>query len=350
MVRMRKEVLFAVLAGSVLGLIIAFGIYRANLLMKRNPAPPASEQTPAPASALNIALAKPENEDVLTQAPVEFSGITKPNAWTIVSTEDNDYLVTSQDDGSFKADADLAGGADQIVASVIDTLGAKAQSKLLVVFSTEFAKYLTINPSPPPEATSTSTAEGVREKVLEKIEKALQNPKSYLGTVTDIAEQTIQVKSLSGEIKQISFDKDLAEVIKTTPTPRVIKTTDIAIGDFIVAMGFKNGNGVLSAKRILVTEALKSLDLYINLVKVDKSNPKNFEATEVAGGKVTTVTAANSTTTVMVKNGKKQEVRFVDIMDGDTVIVVGIQKDDGTVQARTVFDVIQTTPTPTPSG
>ncbi|MCJ7805704.1 hypothetical protein MUP46_03625 [Patescibacteria group bacterium] len=347
---MRKEVLFAILAGSFLGLVIAFGIYRANLMMKRSDNSTSTKQTPPPASGLNIAVAKPANEDVLTQAPVEFSGITKAGVWTIVSGEDTDYLAQSQNDGSFSINADLNGGANQIIVSAVDPQGAIAQQKLLVVFSTEFAKNLIqATPSATPDSTSTTASDSVREKVQEKIEKALQNPKAYIGTVTDIAELTVQIKTSTGEIEQISVDKDQITIIKTTgQTTREIKFADMAIGDFVVAMGFKNGNNVLAAKRILVTDAIKPLSLYINIVKVDKSNPKQFEATELSGGKISTVVPGDSLTVYLVKNNKKTEVRFVDIMDGDTVIVIGTQGQDS-IAARTIFDVVQASPTPTPS-
>lgn len=342
---MRKEVLFAVLAGSFLGLIIAFGIYRANLSMSRSGSNTSNKETPPPVAGLSIAINKPEDEDVLTETPVEFSGITKAGAWTIISTEDSDFLAKSNDDGTFKLDADLTGGANQIVVSAIDAQGAVAQQKLTVVFSSEFAKNLVQST---PAATPQTSSDSVREKVLQKVEQALQNPKAYIGTVTDIAEQTIQVKTATGEIKQISFDSEQTDVIKTAPTSHVIKITDIAIGDFIVAMGFKNGNEVLSAKRILVTDALKPLSLYINIVKVDKSNPRDFEATEVSGGKVSTVVPGDSITIYTVKNNKQTQIKFVDIMDGDTVVVIGTKTED-TIKARTIFDVVQApSPTPTP--
>jgi len=341
MERMRKEVLFAILAGSFLGLVIAFGIYRANLMMKRSDNSTSTKQTPSPASGLNIAVAKPVNEDVLTQAPVEFSGITKAGVWTIVSGEDTDYLAQSQNDGSFSINVDLNGGANQIIVSAVDPQGAIAQQKLLVVFSTEFAKNLVqATPSATPDSTSTAASDSVREKVQEKIEKALQNPKAYIGTVTDIAELTVQIKTSTGEIEQISVDKDQTTIMKTTgQTTREIKFADMAIGDFVVAMGFKNGNNVLAAKRILVTDAIKPLSLYINIVKVDKSNPKEFEATELSGGKISTVVPGDSLTIYLVKNNKKTEVKFVDIMDGDTVIVVGTKVEDS-IEARTIFDVV----------
>ncbi len=341
---MRKEVLFAVLAGSFLGLIIAFGIYRANLSMKRSDTNTSSKQTPPPVAGLNIAVDKPENEDVITDSPVQFSGITKAGAWTIVSTEDSDFLAIAKDDGTFKIDSELTGGANQIIVSAIDAQGAIAQQKLTVVFSSEFAKNLVQSTTSAAPETSTDS---VREKVQQKVEQALQNPKSYIGTVTDIAEQTIQVKTGAGEIKQISFDSELTDVIKTSPSSHEIKITDIAIGDFIVAMGFTNGNEVLSAKRILVTDAIKPFSLYINVVKVDKSNPRDFEATEISGAKVLTVVPGDSLTIYSVKNSKQTQIKFVDIMDGDTVIVIGTKAED-TIEARTIFDVIQA-PSPTPA-
>jgi hypothetical protein len=65
-------------------------------------------------------------------------------------------------------------------------------------------------------------------------------------------ENTIHVRNLHEDIEQTSVDD------KTTyandVTSKEISFSDIAIGDFVVAMGTKNGNQVLSAGRVLVSK------------------------------------------------------------------------------------------------
>lgn len=346
---MRKEILFAILAGAFLGVIIAFGIYRANSMITPATTSNSSKKTPLPTQALSLAIAKPENQDVLTEGPVQISGITRPAVWTTVSTDDTDYLTQSQGDGSFQESVDLNGGADQLLVSAIDPHGATAQQKLLVVFSTQFASNLTqATPSSTPESSSSSSSDTVRQKVLEAVQKALQNPKAYLGTVTDIAETTFQIKTASGEIQQVSTNTDQTTVIKMTKdTSNEINLTDIAIGDFIVAMGFKNNNNVLDTRRILVTSEPQPLSLSVNIVKVKNSDPKHLEAIELSTNKTLTIVPGDSLIVYQVKNGNQQKENFVDINNGDTVISIGTSGETS-IAARTIFDIVQA-PAPAPS-
>ena len=109
---------------------------------------------------------------------------------------------------------------------------------------------------------STDSANSVREKVKEKIENVLNKPKAYLGTITDKTGVTLQIKNLKGEINFISVDPDNSVFVSVAKTTKSIKYDDLALGDFVIAMGYiedqstgiENGNSVLNAKRTLVTE------------------------------------------------------------------------------------------------
>ncbi|RLC30659.1 hypothetical protein DRH13_04035 [Candidatus Woesebacteria bacterium] len=115
------------------------------------------------------------------------------------------------------------------------------------------------------QETSTDEANSVRDNVQKKVEEARTIPFAYIGTVTDIAERTIQInkfifskaKEDAGEIQQISVDEEDTAFVKVTKSTTSVKFSDLAIGDFIIAMGYKNGNGVLEGKRILITTAVE---------------------------------------------------------------------------------------------
>lgn len=94
--------------------------------------------------------------------------------------------------------------------------------------------------------------DSVLQKIKQKVETIRKNPKAFAGTVTDKTQDSIQVKNLTGKIEQISIKGDVA-FVKIGKSPSQIKFADIAIGDFIVAMGYTNGNSLLDAKRILLT-------------------------------------------------------------------------------------------------
>lgn len=137
---MRKEILFAILAGATLGLIIAFGIWRANVALKSDDAKVTSEQTPTPQTEFGITIASPDESQVITSTPTTISGITKPEAYVVISAEDEDYIVKADEKGEFSQDIDLVGGVNQIVVTSFDQEGNKIEKILTLVFSTQFAE------------------------------------------------------------------------------------------------------------------------------------------------------------------------------------------------------------------
>jgi hypothetical protein len=109
--------------------------------------------------------------------------------------------------------------------------------------------------------------------VEEKVKEALNRPKAYLGTVTDISDSTIQIKSSESQIRQVSVKDDSVSVIKSGTVNKAVKLSDIAIGDFIVAMGYINSNTVLNAQRILITNPVtepKVSATFGKLIDIDK--------------------------------------------------------------------------------
>ena len=89
---MRKEVLFAILAGGIFGLIIAFGIWRLNKTIGPKE-DVTTEASPTP-SQVGITIAKPNEKQVVTESSVEISGITKPNSSVVITGEDEDVIIT----------------------------------------------------------------------------------------------------------------------------------------------------------------------------------------------------------------------------------------------------------------
>lgn len=141
---MRKEILFAIIAGVILGVVIAFGVWRANSAIKNSDRiatenEAASTVTPVfIQQEFGISLASPEQSDVLTQSPTVFSGITKPSSWVVVLAEDNDYIIRSDEQGEFSQEVELAAGANQIKLTAFSDNGESAKKSVVVVYSTEF--------------------------------------------------------------------------------------------------------------------------------------------------------------------------------------------------------------------
>ncbi len=331
---MRKEVLYAILAGSLLGLVIAFGVWRANSAFNNgNSSKPAVSPTPTPFSKFGLTIAKPENEVVSINNKITISGLTNPDATLVISAEEKDYFPIVAKDGTFEKEIDLIGGVNQILITSFDPTGRSVNEKLTIVYSSEFAKNIK-TPSPTAASQSTSTdGSEIREKVQKKVEEALLNPKAYLGTITDINEKTIQIKTDGGEIKQVSVT-DEATIIKTGTTNKEVKITDMAIGDYIVAMGFKNGNNVLQSQRILITSALGTIIKKViagNITKITKSNLTLSSLNEE-----NTITFIKTTLVYQLKNDNLTKIKTTDLDTDKRIIVVG-ETNKNAFEARTIL-------------
>lgn len=257
---MKKEVFLAIFAGIVAGLILAFGVWRLTSSLKSNkPTTTNTQATTSPIAdiSFSITISKPSDFDVSANEKIIIEGLTKINSIVIISTESKDYQVEVEKNGSFKEEITLTGGLNIINVTSFNINGQSETEKLVITYSSEFEKYLE------GDKTSTSSAETIREKVQKKLENTLKKGIFYMGVITDIADNTVQLKSNDNGIQQIEITDDTTYV----------KDEDMAIGDFIIAMGFKNGNEVLDTKRILITDPPEENThqaLWVKLTEVEK--------------------------------------------------------------------------------
>ena len=141
---MRKEVVLAITFGLVIGLVVAFGVWRANnaFQTKQDTAQqtqvPPKNATETKNDELTLSLIKLENNDVITESPLDISGITKPNSHIVVSSEDEDYVITSDNQGNFQLEIDLIGGVNQLLIAAYDDRGNSSIQNLNIIYSTEF--------------------------------------------------------------------------------------------------------------------------------------------------------------------------------------------------------------------
>ena len=143
---MRKELLAVTIAGVFLGILVAFGIWRANNALKANPSDSSFGQvskigpSPTPNNGFPLTIAKPEENDVLVDQKVTIAGITKPSARVIISGENEDYLITSNGSGEFEQEVELVGGANQILIKAFSENGEQTERQLTLIYSSEFTK------------------------------------------------------------------------------------------------------------------------------------------------------------------------------------------------------------------
>jgi hypothetical protein len=311
---MRKEVFLAIVAGISIGLVIAFGAWKVSQLVKRPSISQNDKKNIPPQNQIDLSVSNLYDYDIVTESPFLLTGISKPNTKIVVSTIESDFLGVTDDNGSFEVEVELPAGLSEIVIN---------GKKFYVVYSSEFKNYLDTD-SESEEINATESADTVRERLKEKVSVKSLKTTSYVGTITDISSGTIQIKSVQGDIKQMSLSDDTS-FINTLKKNVEVKATDLAIGDYIVAMGFVNGNKVLDSKRILISEPV---------IK------NNFET--VFG----TISATSKTKiTIDRDNGEVLEItlpkkwvgpNISEIEEGQKIVTVGEMKEE-IFTLRTIF-------------
>jgi len=191
---------------------------------------------------------------------------------------------------------------------------------LLLIFALLFSERETF------AQTATSSGQAIKDRVLEKIEDVKNSPKAYVGTITDKSQNTLQLKTAKGEIKLISVDLETTTFVKVGTKTAGAKFDDVAIGDFIVAMGFKNGNDILNAKRVLITAA----------PEVPKRKILNGNITAIASKKVNFESAGVSYELKFPKKWQGPEIK--ELSEGDKIVVVG-EIEGSVLTLRSIFKI-----------
>lgn len=184
---------------------------------------------------------------------------------------------------------------------------------------------------------ATDEASVIREKVKEKIENVRNNPKAYFGTITDITDTTLQLNDDDDEILQVSIQEEDASFLNIVNDSKDVEFEDLAIGDYIVAMGFKNGNDVLEARRVLITSPLKLPARKITYATVNKIEKKTIYLQD-----------KDEEEYVLEFPRRWKGPEIDEFEEGTDVIVVYAPDEDGELFVRTIEVASQPQPSPTP--
>jgi hypothetical protein len=171
--------------------------------------------------------------------------------------------------------------------------------------------------------TASPEADAIREKVQEKLKQAQNKPKAYLGTVTDKTDVGMQIESVNGEINQVSIDNENTTFAKINEKTEEITFDDIGIGDFIVAMGYSEENGLLDSLRILLTTPPEEIQRKIIIGEVTSVNKNTIDLK----------TAENDVTLTFPRRWKGPEID--EVSKGDTLISVG-EGNSREIEIRTI--------------
>lgn len=181
-----------------------------------------------------------------------------------------------------------------------------------------------------------SVRDAVRERVEEKLNQLSNKPRAYVGKITDIQDSSLVVETKNG-IRQIKLTNTTAVIQITQKGRKEIKTKDLAIGNFVVVMGFVEMKDVLAANRILTIEQLPkpSRRAVYGIVQTNNlpaggqgkgtltiRHPKKDETWTIETNSKTVVTKKAESSTSGV-DGKMEKAKVADIATGDRIVVVG---------------------------
>ncbi len=273
---MRKEVLYAVVAGISIGLIAAFGTWRISKLVKIKPTPINKIEVPTPKNIDTLTIDGLKNYDVVTDDPI-IKGLTSPDSSVVISTNDTDYYTKSNSEGEFEIAIETPSGMSAIKIN---------DQKLILIYSTDVET----------------------------------NKVAYVGTITDISAETIQVRGNKGEILQVSTNNS-TRYINNLRKDIEVKMTDLAIGDYVVAIGDQATNKVLTANRILVASPLVDNKIEVQRITIEKI----------------TKNVINDIKLPAKWNGPN--IKELEV--GEEVILVGIRVDEKTYTLRSIFKTVE---------
>jgi hypothetical protein len=323
----RKEAIVAIGLGSILGLVLAFGIWSTNKALKK-----ASDASSKPISEkqtqkieqdqVDLTIVSPATNSVTTSQSINIQGISKANSLIPVYAEDKDYLFVADSSGNFTGDVEMGGGINNLI------VGDK---NLTVVYTASLGE-------PPAKNEQVEATDEIRQKVQEKLDIVASNPTAILGVVTDKTESGIQIRDAAGQIQQT------ATTAQTTFV-RIGKTTtetnfdDLGIGDYVAVAGWSMANNGHIASRIIITQTPDIASRKILRGTVQTSTAREITFSHDGG----TATIKSSDTPYVYEFTGNDTIRkkFADVDEGEEIYALGVLSDDY-LDTRTIFIISPT--------
>lgn len=140
---MKKEVIIAIIIGFAIGLVITFGIYRAqqslNLENTSSPEPNTNIIIPTspPETAPDITVASPENGSLIDTSQVRITGTTTPQALLSFIGSKDATTANADKQGNFSSIITLFEGVNSIIIESYDSAGNKSTETITLIFLPE---------------------------------------------------------------------------------------------------------------------------------------------------------------------------------------------------------------------
>jgi len=135
---MRKEIIFAIILGIILGGVIIYGIKFTNQATSTTGDIPEVTTTPTPPfpPASSLKIISPQNHAVLFISEVTIQGTTLPNAHLAIIWEEDEAIIESDQLGNFSLPIELVGGENKITINAVNQDGLNQTKTLTVIYTT----------------------------------------------------------------------------------------------------------------------------------------------------------------------------------------------------------------------
>ena len=179
----------------------------------------------------------------------------------------------------------------------------------------------------------------VREKVKEKLDSIIKKPMAVVGTLSQITDKTLEIKTaMDQKTALVATGEDTKFFQITKGKRKEAKAEDLALGQNILALGYKNDKGVLEARRLIISDVPllenKKQTAYGVVTLLGKStvavkHPTKAEERSIKVSSTTKITGKED-------GGKIATLSFPDINVGDRLVAIGPSNESGLLIATRI--------------
>ena len=137
---MRKEVIFAIILGLILGSVILYGVQLANSSTQKAAVNSNNQVTPTttvvPTQTASLVITSPQDHSVVNTDTIKIAGKSFPNSSIALVSSEDDTLVATDASGNFSFDFKLTGGENIIEITTLSPEQKTETAKISIIYTT----------------------------------------------------------------------------------------------------------------------------------------------------------------------------------------------------------------------
>ncbi len=172
----------------------------------------------------------------------------------------------------------------------------------------------------------------IKQKVEERIEKVLvaadeKKKRALIGTLKSISNSTLTIKTEIGNLQaKVATDAAILNLEREE-----IEVEDLEIGSKLISIGYLDSQGVLEAKRVIVTKAFQISDAEVAFgIVTDISKEEKILTIKHPKTETIYMVEVDSETEITKKvEGEIETIEFSDIEKDDRLVAIGELGENG---------------------